>query len=394
MVEYRNGVWWDGRSQFSGSRFVVEGKFVDADYSSVTEVIDLQGAVVLAPFGEGHNHDTAAPMFEQANREYLRNGVFYVKNPSAFPPAVAAIRNELSRVDTIDASITYGALTSPGGHPVPLYVDFLSEVLYEGASYAEFRGQAFHEVTTESETTAALDALVAQGADFAKAMLLYSEDFDNGYRMGLDPDLLPMLVREAHKRGLSVSLHVESTEDFRRGVEAGVDEIAHLPGGMIWEQDRKAEEGLLTAEDGEQAAASGVAVVTTTRVQVAGDDGIEPERRAEWTQVQSENLEFLLQAGVEIRIGSDTRDTAGMENGANTTRREAEHLVALGVFDNAAALARWMHTGRSVFPKRQIGCFAAGCEASFLVYEADPRDDLANLDRLVLAIKKGVEVHR
>lgn len=394
MVEYRNGIWWDGRSQFSGSRFVVGGKFVNDANSSVTKVIDLDGAVVLAPFGEGHNHDTAKPMFERANREYLRNGVFYVKNPAAFPPAVAAIRNDLSRVDTVDASVTYGALTSPGGHPVPLYVDFLSEALYGGANYAAFSGQAFHEVATESETTAALDTLVAQDADFAKAMLLYSEDFDNGYQVGLDPDLLPLLVREAHERGLSISLHVESAEDFRRGVEAGVDEIAHLPGGMIWEQDREAEEGLLNSEDAARAAASGVAVVTTTLVQVAVDDGVEPKRRAEWMRVQRENLDVLLRAGVEIRIGSDTRDTAPNENGANPTRREAEHLVALGAFDNAAVLARWIDTGRSIFPKRRIGCFAAGCEASFLVFAADPRDDLAHLDGLVLAIKQGDEVYR
>lgn len=393
LVEYRNGIWWDGRSEFRGSRFVVDGRFVESGQSSAHEVIDLDGAIVLAPFGEGHNHDIARPMFEQANRGYLRNGVFYVKNPSAYPPAVAAIRSALNRVDTVDASITFGALTSPGGHPVPLYVEFLSDELYGSASYDDLSGLAFHEVTTGSEVISALDALIAQEADFAKVMLLYSEDFDRGYQRGLDPALLPPLVQEAHKRGLSVSLHVESAEDFRRGVEAGVDEIAHLPGGMIWDQDRAAEEGLLMAEDARRAAESSIAVVTTTLVQVSDDEGIEPSRRDEWARVQRENLGALLRAGVEIRIGSDTRNTSANENGANPTRREAEYLVALGQFDNEEVLARWIDTGRSIFPQRRIGCFEAGCEASFLVFEADPRDSLANLDSLIMAVKQSVHIH-
>ena len=194
---------------------------------------------------------------------------------------------------------------------------------------------------------------------------------------------------------MSVSVHVESAQDFRQGVAAGVDEINHLP-GMYWDSNHTAADHLLTEEDARRAAESGVAVVATTYWTdvFSKRNDIAAERVAQLKAVQRQNLDLLIEAGVEIRIGSDVYDRVGDGEGANPTRGEVENLVALGAFDARTVLSRWIDTGRKIFPQRQIGCFEPGCEASFLVFEADPRDDLANLDRLTLAIKQGVDVTR
>ena len=159
VIEYQNGVWWDGRTEDRASRLVSGNRFVASVDGAPTEVVDLQGAVVTAPFADGHNHDLVAPIFEQANRQYLQNGIFYSKIAGAYFPAAEAVREAVARPETVDAVFTFGGITSPGGHPVPLYVEFLSRELYPGATYDNFATQAFHEASNQQEILSALDIL-------------------------------------------------------------------------------------------------------------------------------------------------------------------------------------------------------------------------------------------
>lgn len=395
LVEYRNGIWWDGRSEVTGSRFVRGDRFVVADGYEAAGVVDLQGAVVTAPFGEGHNHNVVRPIFDFANQEYISDGVFYAKIPGIHPPEVLSIRDLLDRADTIDATFSLGNITSPGGHPVPIYTGFLSKLLYSGGTYEDFSGVAFHEVETDDEIAAALEAMDSFGTDFVKAYLTYSEDYDQGLREGLDPDLLPFLVRNTHELGMTLSLHVDSAEDFRRGVAAGVDEITHIP-GYIWGRDRSAADHLLTEDDTRRAAETGVAVVTTTHYAnvISKRFGIPENVVNEFKSAQRSNLRLLIESGVEVRIGSDVYDRADDGQAANPTRKEVENLVELGVYDTESVLSLWIETARTIFPQRRIGCFEPGCEASFLVFDADPRENLTNLDHLIFAIKQGITVFR
>ena len=77
-----------------------------------------------------------------------------------------------------------------------------------------------------------LDRLTAGGADLVKVYLLGSERYEagGGADTGLDPALVPVIVRGAHARGLPVVAHLETAADLRVAVEAGVDVAGHLPG--------------------------------------------------------------------------------------------------------------------------------------------------------------------
>ena len=44
---------------------------------------------------------------------------------------------------------------------------------------------------------------------------------------------------------------------------------------------------------------------------------------------------------------------------------------------------------RSIFPERKIGRLEDGFEASFLVLEGDPLEDVANTQRIALRVKRG-----
>ena len=55
VVQYRNGLWFDGEVFVRGDRFVRDGLFVPA--TTATEVVDLGGQHVVPPFAEAHNHN-------------------------------------------------------------------------------------------------------------------------------------------------------------------------------------------------------------------------------------------------------------------------------------------------------------------------------------------------
>jgi hypothetical protein len=83
-VAYVNGRLFDGTGFRRGSLVVEGGRFVAAAPGTAGRTVDLEGGFVLPPFGEAHNHDIhhTDELAEKVAR-YLRQGVFYVKNPSS-----------------------------------------------------------------------------------------------------------------------------------------------------------------------------------------------------------------------------------------------------------------------------------------------------------------------
>lgn len=393
LTQYTNAIWWDGENSFAGPMYVKNGIFVAGEDQRPGTTIDLNGAVVTAPFAEGHNHNLMEQLFDDANEAYLEQGVFYVKAPTIYPPAINSLRPRLERPDTVDATFSMGGLTSPGGHPVSLFVNVLSGSVYENLAYEDFAGMAFHEIDSLEKIDPALDVIESQGADFVKLFMLYAEDYEQPdfvQGRGLNPTFVRPIVKSAHQRGLPVTAHVQSAYDFGIAVAAGVDEIAHLP-GYHWREEHERYRHRITDAEANATAAAGVAVVTSTSFPQGYADN---ERKAHIRETQVANLRKLLDAGVELRIGSDIYDRKQTGEDRYATRSELLNLVGLGVMDSSTALATWIATGRAIFPKRKIACFDPGCEASFLIFDHDPREDITELLRIRDAVKQGVEVGR
>src|SRR5581483_12479235 len=112
----------------------------------------------------------------------------------------------------VDAVLSMGAITAPGGHPEALYVDVLRQRVYPQLKPEDFLGDAFHYVTKPGDIDPVLDRLVAQHAQFVKLMVIFSEEYakrkdDPAYRgyKGVDPALVPAIARAAHRRGLRLA---------------------------------------------------------------------------------------------------------------------------------------------------------------------------------------------
>ena len=407
-----NGRWFDGQGFQPTTWYSVQGRLTRTPPQGRVETVDLSGLFVVPPFGEAHNHNVEGPWNVQTVAErYLKDGVFYVKNPNNVRDFALQIRRAVNQPTSIDATFAHAGLTGRGGHPVALYEDVLRVSRYEPVigpiERGWFEGRSYIVLDTEADLETKWPVITSGRPDFLKVYLVHSEDEDatgtsgqSPRRSGLHPRLVSLIVAKAHAAGLQVTAHVETAADFRRAVHAGVDELAHVPGWLIQGAD-DAERARLTEEDARLAAAHKVRVVTTS---VAGQampsigghhqhgshvgHGPGPEMKHNASpadaasHVLRDNLHLLQRVGVALVIGSDH---------AETSLAEVMHLRTLHLFDDRTLLKMWCEaTPAAIFTDRRIGKFAEGYEASFLALAGNPLEDFDQVRAIRLRVKQGV----
>jgi imidazolonepropionase-like amidohydrolase len=391
-----NGRWFDGRRFVARTLYVERGAFTSQRPVAIDSTIDLAGRFVVPPFGEAHNHNIeGAPA--ATVKAYLDAGIFYVKDPCSFPEAKRDAVGALNVPTSVDALFAGGCITGPEGHPIGLARRNIARGSWKPG---DADGRFLHAIVDSADFERRWPAILRAGPDFIKTILVYSEEHarrrnDPRYVNwhGLDPALLPLVVRRAHQAGLSVSSHIESAADFHVALAAGVDEINHLPG---FRPDRDSialfagdlARYRIAPADARLAARNGVVVVTTIGATLEylamGDSsGLDSSARARVRALHADNLRLLRASGVRLALGSD----AFRENTVNETFA----LRTLGVFSDVELLAMWsMATPRAIFPRRRLGCFDPGCEASLLALAGNPLVDFSNVRRIELRMKQGV----
>jgi imidazolonepropionase-like amidohydrolase len=192
-------------------------------------------------------------------------------------------------------------------------------------------------------------------------------------------------VRRAHAAGLRVAAHVNSAADFRTAVAAGVDVMAHMPGGVIVESDDPAA-NRITDADAREARRRGVTVIAGPLIILENYyRGRDAAARDTALQVQLHNLRVLRRNRVSMAIGSDVY--------GSSARPEAAYMAGLGVFPPAELLRMWSQTTPAlIFPTRRIGRLAPGYEASLLVLDCDPLARWECTGEIRLRIKEGMRI--
>ena len=394
--ELANGRWFNGKSFVARKLYVTDGRFTTRRPARVDSIVDLSGRFIVSPYGEAHNHNIEGAPPATVKR-YLDAGIFYVKDPESFGEARANAVGVLNIPTSVDAIFAGGGFTSPDGHPSGLV---RRNIARGNMKPGDDDGRFMYPVRDSADLERRWPGFLAYRTDFVKALLLYSENHqrtrDDPKEFnwhGLDPALLPLLVRRAHEAGLTVATHVESAADFHTALLAGVDEINHMPGFRPAHDSIPNWAGDLTRyrisdADARLAAKRAVTVVTTLGSSVAylarGDSsGLDSASRSRVLQLFRDNLRALKSHHVRIAFGSD-------EFRGNTVG-EVMNLRTLGVFRDAELLRIWsVITPRAIFPKRKLGCFDRGCEASFLALEGNPLEDFASVQRIALRMKQGV----
>lgn len=381
---YENGRWFDGQAFVAATWYVVDGQLTRQAPARLIARVDLAGGYVVPPYAEAHNHNLQnAWGVSRMRQAYVDQGVMYAAMLCGNADATAGAREALGRDPGVDVLFASACISSADGHPLRMARQQPDGSL---APVAEIHDKSYIVMDTVADIDRKWPLVEAASPDLVKAILVHSErpehraDPEMHGINGLEPGLLAPLVQRAHRDGLRVAVHTESAADFRVAVEAGADWIAHLPGYRFWkgrdESDYRLDDASILL-----AAGRGIVVIATANQAVAAAGG-DAEKLARVQALQRENLRRLVDAGVDIAIGSD--------HFGGTSLVEHDYLRTLGVLDDTALLRALVETTpRLLYPDRRIGRLEEGYEASFLVLDGDPLADPAALARIRHRVRAG-----
>ncbi|PAX07576.1 amidohydrolase family protein [Sphingomonas lenta] len=386
-LHLRGGQWFDGERFGPSEWYAVGGRFTRTRPARVDAVVDLTGRWVIPPLAEAHAHDLQNSWNAASNAAaYLRRGVLYTVQMCATPGDVAPYRGFLDGPAAPDVLWADGCISSSDGHPLGMALAGAKAAGME-VKPEDVRDKSYWSVDTPADLATRWDRIAASKPKLIKVILIdaanYAANRANpalfGHN-GLDPALVPEIVRRAHGVGAKVAAHIDTADDFARAAGAGVDMVAHLPGYRFARGKTAADYRLSDAAIAE-AKRRGTVVITTV---AAARYFLQarPGERAALMANHADNLRRLRAAGVRLALGSDVYggsvvDEVRAVDGLQVMTRP--ELLRVAVAD----------TPRLLFPDRRVGAFAEGAEASLVALEADPLADLGALERVALVIKRG-----
>lgn len=368
-VRFDGGVWFDGQRFVPGTKVSRDGVLSDSPPGDPAEtVVDLRGLWIVPPLADAHTHalaDSPDPAVDIAT--FVRAGILFAKNPNSMWEGMERGRRALAAAQppVLFAVHAGSGFTSPEGHPAQIYGPHLP---------AGSGPDGWVPVQSTADLDSAWSRLLEAKPDFVKVYLETSEEHARrkdapefaGHR-GLDPALVPEVVRRARAAGLAVSAHVRTAADFRVAVASGVDEINHLPLEAI------------SAEDAGACAEHGVTVVTTVLSHRSTEGVYDPNA------LHRDNLRLLRDAGVQLALGTDNMHVDVVD--------ELLAVAALDVFD-APSLVRLATTEsiRAVLRTKShdVDASPAGTRTKSHDADASPAGTLANgADATFLALRRN-----
>ena len=252
---------------------------------------------------------------------------------------------------------------------------------------------------TESEGRAAVDTLDAHGARLVKIWV----DDRGGTVPKLAPEVYRAIIDEAHGRGMQVVAHVGTTsalDDAKHLIQAGIDGFAHT----VRDRDIDEEYVTLVREHpdvwtipnlpGSPVLVDDLDWLAETLPAFEIDRLREQARRlsAEGPEdsftLQCRNLARNHAAGMVIGMGTDSGVSV-----AWTTHTELRDMVTCGLTPHEAIMAA-TRVNADILGLDQLGTVAVGKSASFVVFDANPLDDIRNTRRMSRVYLAGVEVDR
>src|ERR1051326_8025713 len=118
-IAFPNGLWFDGSGFVPKTGYAVNGKLTFHKPAHIESTLDLAGGDVVPPFAEAHNHNVE-PLnpIDALVARYLRDGIFYVKNPDCLPHTREQLAGKINTPTSIDVVFSNGGFTGSGGHPI------------------------------------------------------------------------------------------------------------------------------------------------------------------------------------------------------------------------------------------------------------------------------------
>jgi imidazolonepropionase-like amidohydrolase len=280
-----------------------------------------------------------------------------------------------------------------------------------------FNAQFIRIPKTADEARAQVDELAAQKVDAIKGVL---EAGVPGYTFNrMDLGILRAVVEEAHAKKLPVAIHCGNAADVTDAVSLGADSIEHgsaideIPDAVFAEMKAKGiayDPTLSVVEAFTNLAKGDTSMLKRSLVQqvtpkdlLAGtekagsDDEYKPKRERlshhpMTLAVASNNLLKAWRAGVTLVAGSDAGNPLVMHG--PTIQHELELWVAAGVPTEVALRAATENGAKLLRADKRMGTIESGKEASLVIVDGNPLQDIRALSAISVVMMKGERVVR
>ena len=318
-------------------------------------------------------------------------------------PGIINAHGHVNGARDLDTYAAYGVTTvySLGGEPADVFAARRSQ---DGATLARSRVFVAGPVitaTTPDEARAQVAAVAAQHVDIAKIRV----DDNLGTTAKMPPEVYRAVIEASHAHGLRLAAHLFYLGDAKSLLAAGADLVAH----SIRDADVDAE--VIAQLRNRQVCVSPTLMreVSTFVYESTPDffrDSLflshanrewmatvqeparqEAMRRSPAAQrykaaldVASRNLKTLSDAGVTIAMGTDTGPMGRFQGYFELM--ELELMAKAGLTPRQVLAAATRDAARCMQLDRDLGTIEAGKWGDFVVLDADPLADIANVRRI------------
>jgi imidazolonepropionase-like amidohydrolase/ABC-type multidrug transport system permease subunit len=298
--------------------------------------------------------------------------------------------------------------TAPGGHPEELLQKY-PESMREQAKEDFVR-----QPKTVEEARRQVDQLKEQGVNGIKAVL-EAGNASWGLVNRFDLTLYKAVIAEAAKENLPSATHTGNSTDVRDAVEAGTNSVEHgsmtdlIPADVFTQMKQRqiAYDPTLSVYEGLVASRTGDEHLLNRSLlqQVGPADLLEGTHNAILKAKNSglhgldaslnrlnQNLLAAYKTGVTLITGSDAGNMLVIHG--PTVQHELELWVAAGIPSTVALQAATYNAAKVLRAENRIGLIQPGHDASFILLDGDPVQDIAVTEHINAVYFRGEHIDR
>jgi imidazolonepropionase-like amidohydrolase/ABC-type multidrug transport system permease subunit len=420
----------DGRAIDNGAVLIKNGKIAGVFSSPPSnpdrfnaEIIDQSGKTLIPGLIDMHVHIGAPGGVFQDPRKYadpngqkrrmaayLYSGITAVRSTGDWLNDSLHLRGTINSGEYLGAELfACGPLfTAPGGHPSEL-LKYVPESLRKTGEE-----QFLRTPKNAGEARAQVDALKHDGVDCIKAVLEAGNVYWGAFNR-LDTGIYDAVIAEAIKDNLPSATHTGRASDVKDAAGAGTSSVEHgsiidvIPAATFAEMREKGiayDPTLSIFEATVDLRAGDPALLNRSLLQqvapadlLAGTRAmLEKQRKAgaqrdnELVRIANANLLSAYKAGVMLIAGSDAGNMLVIHG--PTVQHEMELWVKAGIPAAVALQAATLNAAKVLRADDRIGSIQTGRDATFVLLDGDPLQDIANTERISLVVFRGERIDR
>jgi imidazolonepropionase-like amidohydrolase/ABC-type multidrug transport system permease subunit len=341
---------------------------------------------------------------------YLYSGVTAVRSTGDFLDSSLKLRAQIESGEYLGAQFfTCGPLfTAPGGHPLEL-------LKYMPESQRKSSEQQFVRLPKSAdEARQQVDTLKTAGVDCIKSVLESGSSLWGLFNR-LDTHIYDAVVAQAAKDNLPSATHTGNAADVKDAADAGTNSVEHgsivdlIPGATFAEMQQKGiaydptlsvYEAVVDWRTGnpeplERSLVQQVGpsdLLSSTRAMLQKENREPVEHFSGLLERLNQNLRNAYKAGVLLITGSDAGNTMVIHG--PTVQHELELWVKAGIPCAAALQAATYNAAKILRAEDHIGSIQPGRDATMILLDGDPLQDISNTERISLVMFRGERVSR